>query len=205
MTNLHPTDLLSRTDRETRLGQHAKVFWFTGLSGSGKSTLAIALEQKLFEQGYQVVVLDGDNIRIGINNNLGFSEEDRKENIRRIAEIAKLFVQNGQICIVSFISPMIEMRQQAKIIIGENDFVEVFIDTPLEECEARDVKGLYKKARAGEISDFTGINAPYEAPLYPDVHLKTQGKSIDECLDELHLEVIAQINFLTQRHKGAEK
>src|SRR6187401_394938 len=195
MNNLHPTDLLSRADHEIRLGQWGKVFWFTGLSGSGKSTLAIALEKKLFEQGFHVVVLDGDNIRTGINNNLGFSEEDRTENIRRIAEIAKLFVANGQICIVSFISPMIVMRQQAKDIIGESDFVEVFIDTPLEECEARDVKGLYKKARAGEIPDFTGINAPYEPPLSPDVHIKTQGKSIDESLDELYNEVISKVRF----------
>jgi len=195
MNNLHPTDLLSRTDREIRLGQRGKVFWFTGLSGSGKSTLAIALEAKLFEQGFQVVVLDGDNIRTGINSNLGFSEEDRTENIRRIAEIAKLFVANGQICIVSFISPMIEMRQQAKDIIGASDFVEVFIDTPLEECEARDVKGLYKKARAGEIPNFTGINAPYEAPIRPAVHVKTQGKTIDESLDELYNEVIAKVRF----------
>jgi len=196
MKNLHPTNPLSRADHEIRLGQRGKVFWFTGLSGSGKSTLAIVLELKLFEQGFHVVVLDGDNIRTGINNNLGFSEEDRTENIRRIAEIAKLFVANGQICIVSFISPMIVMRQQAKDIIGESDFVEVFIDTPLEECEARDVKGLYKKARAGEIPDFTGINAPYEPPLAPDVHIKTQGKSIDECLEELHIEVMPKIKFL---------
>src|SRR6187455_39875 len=195
MNNLHPTDLLSRADHEIRLGQRGKVFWFTGLSGSGKSTLAIVLELKLFEQGFHVVVLDGDNIRTGINSNLGFSEEDRNENIRRIAEIAKLFVSNGQICIVSFISPMIGMRAQAKTIIGENDFIEVFIDTPLAECEARDVKGLYKKARAGEIPNFTGINAPYEAPIRPAVHVKTQGKTIDENLDELYNEVIAKVRF----------
>ena len=195
MTNLHPTDLLSRADREIRLGQRGKVFWFTGLSGSGKSTLAIALELKLFEQGFHVVVLDGDNIRTGINSNLGFSEEDRTENIRRIAEIAKLFVANGQICIVSFISPMIEMRQQAKDIIGASDFVEVFIDTPLEECEARDVKGLYKKARAGEISDFTGINAPYEPPLQPDVHVITSGSEIQESLNFLHGKILMKIGW----------
>jgi len=195
MNNLHPTNLLSRTDREIRLGQRAKVFWFTGLSGSGKSTLAIALERKLFEQGYHVVVLDGDNIRTGINNNLGFSEEDRKENIRRIAEIAKLFVQNGQICIVSFISPMIEMREQAKTIIGASDFVEIYIDTPLEECEARDVKGLYKKARAGEITDFTGINAPYEVPLNPDIHITTFGKSVQDNLLELVKAILPGIKF----------
>jgi adenylylsulfate kinase len=195
MTNLHPTNPLSRADHEIRLGQRGKVLWFTGLSGSGKSTLAIALEEKLFEQGFHVVVLDGDNIRTGINSNLGFSEEDRTENIRRIAEIAKLFVANGQICIVSFISPMIVMRQQAKDIIGENDFVEVFIDTPLEECEARDVKGLYKKARAGEIPNFTGINAPYEPPLHSDVHVITTGTEIQESLNFLHGKILMNIGW----------
>jgi adenylylsulfate kinase len=187
--NIHPIHPISREEHELRLGQRAKVFWFTGLSGSGKSTLALALEQKLFEQGYHATVLDGDNIRTGINSNLGFSENDRKENIRRIAEIAKLFLQNGQICIVSFISPLIEMRQQAQQIIGERNFVEVFIDTPIEECEARDVKGLYKKARAGEIADFTGVNAPYEPPLNPAVHIRTEGQTIEESLNDLYLEV----------------
>ena len=162
MNNIHPiTDsIISRSEREIRLGQHAKVLWFTGLSGSGKSTLAIGLERKLFEQGYSAVVLDGDNIRTGINNNLSFSPDDRIENIRRIAEVAKLFLANGMICIVSFISPTRDMRSMAKDIIGPADFVEVFIDTPIEICEARDVKGLYKKARAGEILDFPGVNAP---------------------------------------------
>ena len=186
MVNIHPTyKLVSREEKEIRIGQHAKVFWLTGLSGSGKSTLAEALEKKLFNQGYQVVVLDGDNIRTGINNNLSFSPTDRIENIRRIAEVAKLFLANGQICIVSFISPTIEMRQMAKEIIGEKDFVEVFIDTPIELCEQRDVKGLYKKARAGEIEDFTGVNAPYEIPLQPDIHIQTKDKSVDTNLIEL--------------------
>ena len=196
MTNLFPTtSTTSREDRETRLGQHGKVFWFTGLSGSGKSTLAIALEVKLFDQGYHVVVLDGDNIRTGINSNLGFSEDDRRENIRRIAEIAKLFVNNGQICIVSFISPLIEMREQAKSIIGAEHFVEVFIDTPMEECEARDVKGLYKKARAGEIQDFTGVNAPYEKPVHPDIHIETKGKDISQSLAELWNAIKDKVKF----------
>jgi adenylylsulfate kinase len=167
----------------------------TGLSGSGKSTLALALEESLFNTGYHVVVLDGDNIRTGINSNLGFSEEDRTENIRRIAEVAKLFVQNGMICLVSFISPLIEMRNQARAIISDQDFVEVFIDTPLEECERRDVKGLYQKARRGEISDFTGVNAPYEAPVNPEVHIQTIGKSISQCLEQLHGEVISRIRI----------
>jgi len=155
----------------------------------------MTLERELFNQGYQVVVLDGDNIRAGINNNLSFSPEDRKENIRRIAEVAKLFLSNGQICIVSFISPTIEMRQMAKDIIGLSDFVEVFIDTPLEVCESRDVKGLYKMARAGEIKDFTGINAPYEPPLQPDIHITTEGKSEADSLRELHQFVLKLVRY----------
>ncbi len=187
MKNIHPIDhhLVSTEEREIRYGQHAKVFWFTGLSGSGKSTLAIALERTLFDHGYQVTVLDGDNIRSGINSNLGFSPEDRNENIRRIAEIARLFLQNGQICIVSFISPTIQLRQLAKDIIGEEYFNEVFIDTPIELCEKRDVKGLYKKARAGEIRDFTGVDAPYEIPEQPDFHIRTEGKTIENSSEEL--------------------
>ena len=181
--------MISREDREIRLGQHAKVLWFTGLSGSGKSTLAIALERQLFDQGYSVIVLDGDNIRTGINNNLTFSPDDRTENIRRIAEVAKLFLANGIICIVSFISPTRDMRSMARQIIGPADFVEVFIDTPIEVCEARDVKGLYKKARAGEILDFTGVNAPYEAPLKPDVHIQTESMTIDESLINLYKQI----------------
>lgn len=188
MKHIHPiTDkTISRQEKENRLGQQAKVFWFTGLSGSGKSTLAIALERKLFDQGYQVVILDGDNIRSGINNNLTFSPEDRRENIRRIAEIARLFLNNGTVCIVSFISPTKEMRAHAKSIIGEADFVEVFIDTPLEVCEERDVKGLYKKARAGEIQDFTGIDAPYEAPEQPAIHIETEGEAIESSVEKLY-------------------
>ena len=197
MNNIHPiTDsIISRNERETRLGQQGKVFWFTGLSGSGKSTLAIGLERQLFDQGYSVVVLDGDNIRTGINNNLTFSPDDRVENIRRIAEVAKLFLANGIICIVSFISPTRDMRSMAKKIIGPQDFVEVFIDTPIEICEARDVKGLYKKARAGEITDFTGIHAPYEPPVEPDIHIRTVEMSIDISLNEISHQVIPFIKW----------
>lgn len=197
MTNLYPhTDqMISRAERECRLGQRAKVFWFTGLSGSGKSTLAIALERRLFDLGYQVVILDGDNIRTGINNNLSFTPEDRAENIRRIAEIAKLYLNNGIICIVSFISPTRDMRDHARQIIGPQDFVEVFIDTPLEICEARDVKGLYKKARAGEIPDFTGIHAPYEAPLNPAIHIRTENATIGASLEELFHTAIQMIKW----------
>ena len=195
MKNIHPiTDsIISREERELRLGQRGKVLWFTGLSGSGKSTLAIALERQLFDQGYSVIILDGDNIRTGINNNLTFSPEDRVENIRRIAEVAKLFLANGIICIVSFISPTRDMRANAKQIIGPTDFVEVFIDTPIEVCEARDVKGIKKKARAGEIKDFTGIHAPYEAPLHPDVHLLTEDTDIEESLAMLYQQIASRI------------
>ena len=195
MKNIHPiTDsIISREERELRLGQRGKVLWFTGLSGSGKSTLAIALERQLFDQGYSVIILDGDNIRTGINNNLTFSPEDRIENIRRIAEVAKLFLANGIICIVSFISPTRDMRANAKQIIGPSDFVEVFIDTPIEVCEARDVKGLYKKARAGEIKDFTGVNAPYEIPLQPDVHVHTEETDIEESMAVLYQQILPKI------------
>ena len=197
MNNIHPiTDsIISRTEREIRLGQACKVFWFTGLSGSGKSTLAIALERQLFDQGYSVIVLDGDNIRTGINNNLSFSPDDRIENIRRIAEVAKLFLANGIICIVSFISPTRDMRSMAKDIIGPSDFVEVFIDTPIEICEARDVKGLYKKARAGQILDFTGVNAPYEPPLHADVHILTNGNTVEQSLTELYQRILRKIQW----------
>jgi len=195
MKNIHPiTDsIISREERELRLGQRGKVLWFTGLSGSGKSTLAIALERQLFDQGYSVIILDGDNIRTGINNNLTFSPEDRVENIRRIAEVAKLFLANGIICIVSFISPTRDMRANAKQLIGPTDFVEVFIDTPIEVCEARDVKGLYKKARAGEIKDFTGVSAPYEVPLQPDVHVHTEDTDIEESMAVLYQQILPRI------------
>jgi adenylylsulfate kinase len=197
LNNLHSIahNLLPRDEREIRLGQHSKVLWFTGLSGSGKSTLAIALERKLFDQGYSIVVLDGDSIRTGINNNLTFSPEDRLENIRRIAEVSKLFISNGMICIVSFISPTIAMREMAKQIIGQENFVEIYIDTPIEICESRDVKGLYKKARAGEIKDFTGVNAPYEIPLHPDIHIHTEGKAIEDSLTALYQQILPRIQW----------
>ena len=184
-SNIHPIfhELVSRKERELFLNQKSKCFWFTGLSGSGKSTIAKAVERELFNTGYFVQVLDGDNIRSGINNNLGFSIEDRKENIRRIAEIAKLYVNSGIITICSFISPTIEIRQFAKDIIGVEDFIEIFVDAPLEVCESRDVKGLYKKARAGEIKGFTGIDSPYEPPLKPDFVLRTDKVSIKEATE----------------------
>jgi adenylylsulfate kinase len=165
----------------------------TGLSGSGKSTLAIALERRLHEEGRFCVVLDGDNVRSGINSNLGFSDADRMENIRRVAEVAKLFVQNGIICICTFVSPTTAIREQARTIIGAGDFVEVFIDTPLAICEQRDVKGLYAKARKGEMKDFTGISAPFEAPEKPAVRITTAAQSEEESTDQLHRSIATRI------------
>jgi adenylylsulfate kinase len=195
--NIHPIfdRLLQREDRENRLGQRSKVLWLTGLSGSGKSTIAQHLERKLYNEGFFAQVLDGDNIRSGMNSNLGFSPEDRTENIRRISEIAKLYLDSGVVTINSFISPTLAIRQMAKDIVGADDFIEVYINTPLEVCEARDVKGLYKKARKGEIKGFTGIDAPYEAPINPDVEVKTHNMTIDESVDVIYnylLDVIKQ-------------
>jgi adenylylsulfate kinase len=195
--NIHPIfdRLLQREDRENRLGQRSKVLWLTGLSGSGKSTIAQHLERKLYNEGFFAQVLDGDNIRSGLNSNLSFSPEDRTENIRRISEIAKLYLHSGVVTINSFISPTIAIRQMAKDIVGADDFIEVYINTPLEVCEARDVKGLYKKARKGEIKGFTGIDAPYEAPINPDVEVKTHNMTIDESVDVIYnylLDVIKQ-------------
>ncbi len=192
--NIHPIfdRILSREEKENLLRQKGMVIWMTGLSGSGKSTIAVGLERKLHEKGILTQVLDGDNVRTGINNNLGFSDADRSENIRRIAEVSKLFLNCGVVCINCFVSPTIEIRANAKKIIG-NDFVEVFINTPIEECEKRDVKGLYKKARAGEIKDFTGINAPFESPTNPNIEIKTVGKTIEESVNELLNQILPKI------------
>ena len=182
MSNIYPIfdQMLSREDKEALLGQKGVMLWFTGLSGSGKSTVAVALERELHRRGRLCRILDGDNIRTGINANLGFSEADRKENIRRIAEVSKLFVDTGIITIAAFISPTEEMRQMAAEIIGRNDFKEIYISTPLEECERRDVKGLYAKARLGEIKNFTGISSPFEAPMNPDLSIDTSAVSLEE-------------------------
>ena len=195
-SHLHPVHdrLLQRADKEALLGQCGICVWMTGLSGSGKSTIAIALERELHERGRFCTVLDGDNVRTGINNNLGFSDADRMENIRRIAEVAKLFVQQGVVVVCCFVSPTIAIRDQAKAIIGVNDFVEVFIDTPLEVCEQRDVKGLYAKARAGEVKDFTGISAPFEAPPSPSIRIVTVDRSEEASTTEL-------LNFILPRIK----
>jgi adenylylsulfate kinase len=176
---------ITRSDREKQLGQRGFVLWFTGLSGSGKSTIANAVEQQLFESGFKTYTLDGDNIRQGINKGLSFTAEDRAENLRRIAEVAKLFVDSGQICMAAFVSPTRADRKIVKDIIGEKDFIEIFVDTPLEVCEQRDVKGLYAKARKGEIKNFTGISAPYEAPENPQVQVKTENKSIQDSAKEV--------------------
>ncbi len=195
MANIHPIydRLLSRAEREERLAQHARVLWLTGLSGSGKSTIAVALERRLFEAGFFAQVLDGDNIRSGINANLGFSPEDRRENIRRIAEVAKLYVHSGVIAICSFISPTREIRQLACEIIGESDFLEVFVKAPLELCEQRDVKGLYARARRGEIRQFTGIDAPYEEPEAPFCLLDTAIMDVEASVEKLYQSVLPLI------------
>lgn len=183
--NIHPVfdRILQRSDKEALLSQRGKVIWFTGLSGSGKTTIAIALERKLGELGYLTQVLDGDNVRMGINNNLGFSEDDRKENIRRIAEVSKLFVNCGIITINCFVSPTVEIRKQARDIIGEDDYIEIFVNTPLEICEQRDVKGLYAKARKGELKNFTGIDAPFEAPVNPAIEIRTNETSVEDAVN----------------------
>lgn len=177
--------MLDRTDKEELLKQHGLMIWFTGLSGSGKSTIAIALERELQQRGLLCRILDGDNIRSGINNNLGFSAEDRVENIRRIAEVGKLFVDTGIITLAAFISPNNEIREMAAEIIGKEDFLEIYVSTPLEECERRDVKGLYAKARRGEIKNFTGISAPFEVPAHPALSLDTSKLSLKESVDQL--------------------
>ncbi len=183
--NIYPIfdRMLSRKDKEELLGQRRVMLWLTGLSGSGKSTIAIALERELHKRGLLCRILDGDNIRSGINNNLGFSAEDRVENIRRIAEVSKLFVDTGIITIAAFISPSNEIRQMATRIIGADNFLEVYVSTPLEECEKRDVKGLYAKARRGEIKNFTGISAPFEAPEHPALSLDTSKLSLEESVN----------------------
>ena len=172
---------IGRKDFEERNKHRGIALWFTGLSGSGKSTLANALHKKLFDRGIHSIVLDGDNTRLGINKDLGFSNSDRIENIRRVAEITKIFVETGHVVITAFISPFKENRSTAKAIISDKDFLEVFIDSSLKICEERDVKGLYRRARLGDIKEFTGISSPYEAPENPDIHINTNKSSITEC------------------------
>lgn len=195
--NIHPIfdQLLTRADREKRLNQNSRVIWLTGLSGSGKSTIARDLEQLLFQHQFFAQVLDGDNIRSGINNNLGFSVADRQENIRRIAEVAKLYLNSGIICINSFISPTRQIRSMARDIIGEANYLEVYVNAPLEVCEQRDVKGLYQKARKGEIKGFTGIDSPYEAPTAPFLEVRTDQLSIKEAVDKIYKQILPLIRL----------
>ena len=187
MEHIYPIfdKMLTRADKEALLGQRGLMVWMTGLSGSGKSTLAIALERELQRRGILCRILDGDNIRSGINSNLGFSPDDRRENIRRIAEVAHLFVDTGIVTIAAFISPSEELRQMAAGIIGAGDFFEVYVNTPLSVCEERDVKGLYAKARRGEIREFTGISAPFEAPQSPALTIDTSARPLGDCVEDV--------------------
>lgn len=194
-SNIHPIfeRMESRHDKEQQLRQRGITVWFTGLSGSGKSTIAIALERRLTERGLFCRILDGDNIRFGINRDLGFSEADRTENIRRIAEVSKLFTETGIITLAAFVSPTNALRAMAREIIGAEDFAEIYVATPLEECERRDVKGLYQKARRGEIRDFTGISAPFEAPENPTLRIDTTNRPVEEVTDEVLAAIIERI------------
>ena len=186
-TNIYPIyeKMMTRSDKEQLLGQRGVMVWFTGLSGSGKSTVALGVERELHKRGILCRILDGDNIRSGINKNLGFSADDRKENIRRIAEIGKLFVDTGVVTLSAFISPTNESRHMASEIIGADDFREVYVSTPLEVCEQRDVKGLYARARRGEIKDFTGVSAPFEVPEHPALTLDTSVLTLEESVNKV--------------------
>lgn len=197
MNNIFPIfdSILSLEDKEKMLKQRSLVVWILGLSGSGKSTLAKGLENALHQLGYLTQVLDGDNLRNGINNNLAFSEADRKENIRRAAEVSKLFANCGIITICSLISPTQEIRNMAKSIVGEEKYYEVFVNCPIEVCESRDVKGLYRRARNGEIKNFTGIDSPFENPIKPNLEIKTDINSIEYCHNQLVEKVIEKIKF----------
>jgi adenylylsulfate kinase len=197
VNNIHPIfdKILQREDKETQLKQHSLVIWMVGLSGSGKSTLAKALERDLHDRGFLTMLLDGDNLRTGINNNLGFSEADRKENIRRAAETSRLFASCGVITICSLISPTEEIRSMSKTIIGEQDYFELFIHCPIDICEQRDVKGLYKKARAGEIKNFTGIDSPFEEPVHPNLEVRTDLNSLEDCLQQILSAILPKITY----------
>ena len=194
--DIHPIfdRIESRADKERQLGQRGMTLWFTGLSGSGKSTIAVELERKLSERGVLCRILDGDNVRSGINRGLGFSNEDRRENIRRIAEVCRLFTETGIVTLATFVSPTNELRAMARAIIGDADYREIYISTPIEECESRDVKGLYKKARQGLIKDFTGVTSPFEAPISPALVIDTTNRSVEECVNDILLMIQKSIN-----------
>lgn len=195
MNHIYPVfeRIIPRGEKERKLNQKSIVIWFTGLSGSGKTTLAEALERNLFERGFLTQILDGDNIRSGINNNLTFTPEDRRENIRRIAEVSKLFLNCGVITLCAFVSPTERTRHIVRDIVGPENFFEVFVSTPLEVCEQRDVKGLYKKAREGKIPNFTGISAPFEIPEDANISIDTTNKTVEECIEELLEKVLPLI------------
>ena len=192
--NIYPIydRMMTRQDKERLLRQRGVMIWFTGLSGSGKSTIALGVERELQQRGLLCRILDGDNIRTGINAGLGFSAEDRHENIRRIAEVGKLFVETGIITLAAFVSPTNEYRQLARDIIGAEDFLEIYVSTPLEECERRDVKGLYARARRGELKDFTGISAPFEAPEHPALCIDTSRQPLETSVQQVLELIISQ-------------
>ena len=195
MNNLYPIQTkVDASQRVRLLNQKPQLIWFTGLSGSGKSTLAVQLEAQLFNLGYKTYLLDGDNIRTGLNKDLTFTDEGRVENIRRIGEVAKLMLDAGLVVLSAFISPFEQDRAQVKNIVGKDNYTEVFVDTPLEVCEQRDVKGLYKKARAGEVKNFTGIDSPYERPVNPDITLRTDQMNIEESVQTLLKLVLPKIS-----------
>ncbi|MGC6486176.1 MAG: adenylyl-sulfate kinase [Planctomycetota bacterium] len=194
--------VISRQDRERLLGQRGCVAWFTGLSGSGKSTVSRVVEEKLAAAGHLVYVLDGDNVRHGLCADLGFSDADRTENIRRIGHVAALMADAGAIVLTAFISPFRADRQQVRDVVGDDDFLEVYVDAPLDVCESRDPKGLYKKARAGQIPEFTGITSPYEPPAAPAVHLRTGDLSLDECALQVQA-MLEQRGFLSSPHTAS--
>lgn len=191
---------VSKQQREQVLNQRAALIWFTGLSGSGKSTLAVQLEANLHQLGFKTYLLDGDNIRAGINKDLSFTDEGRIENIRRIGEVSKLLLDAGVIVLSAFISPFKSDREQVKRIVGEENYIEVFVDTPLEVCEQRDVKGLYKKARAGEVKNFTGIDSPYEAPTHADVIIRTAELTINDSITKLMTAVLPKVKAASPKH-----
>ena len=186
---------IRKEERNKLNGHKSIIIWFTGLSGSGKSTIADRLDQILYAEGIHTYVLDGDNVRDGLNKGLGFSDADRNENLRRVAEVAKIMVDAGIVVLSAFVSPLINDRTLVKDIVGETNFVEIFVNTSLEECERRDVKGLYKKARAGEISNFTGISAPYESPINPAIEIKTENLSVDDAAISIRNFLFEKLNI----------